>query len=136
MADTGAGVTIAFGTTGFTASFTEVDSGEQTRDAIEDTHLSSSKRTYIAGDLEEPGTLSGTFYWDQSFSTFPATTTTAETVTVTYPLKSGETSNATLAGTGLVTRVKGPVARVGDLMMGEVTVKWDGNTGPTYTAGS
>lgn len=135
-ADTGAGTTIAFGTTGFTAYFTEVDSGEQSRPALEDTYLASTKKTFMPGDLEDPGVLSGSFYWNQSFTTFPATTTTPETVTVTFPLKSGESTNATLAGTGIVTRVKGPVARVGNLMMGSITVQWDGKTGPTYTKGS
>ena len=90
----------------------------------------------MPGDLEEPGGFSGTFFWDQSFSTFPATTTTAETVTVTYPLKSGESSNATLAGTALVTSVTGPTATVGSLMMGSLNIKWDGKTAPSYTAGS
>ena len=32
--DTGAGVTITFGTTGFTANFTEIGGSEQTREPI------------------------------------------------------------------------------------------------------
>lgn len=137
MADTGNGTTITFGTTSFSASWEEIDAGEQTRDAIEDSHLGTTgDKTYMPGDLQEPGEASGVFQWDQSFGTFPATTTAAETVTISYPLKSGESTNATLAGTAIVTRVKGPVARNGEKMMGEMTIKWDGGTGPTYTAGS
>lgn len=134
--DTGAGVTLSFGTTGFTAYFVEVDSGEESRPAIPDDHLASTQKTYMPGDLAEPGTLTGTYYWDQSFSTFPTTTTVAETVTETFPLKSGESTNATLAGTGIVTKVTRPKATTGSLMMGSIEVQWDGKTGPTFTAGS
>lgn len=137
MADTGNGTTISFGTSGFTADFTEIDAGEQTRPSIDDSHLGTTdQETAIPGDLYNPGEITGIFHWDQSASTFPPIDGAAETVTITYPLLSGETVNATYAGTGFVTRAKGPVARNNELMMGEITVKWDGKTDAAFTAGS
>lgn len=137
MADTGNGTTMTFGTSGYSLAFTEIDAGEATREPIEDTKLSTTgNMEFIPGDLEDSGEISGVYQWDQSYGTFPATTSAPETITITYPLKSGESTNATLAGSGMVTRIKRPVSRNGELMMGEITVKWDGKTGPTFTAGS
>lgn len=137
MADTGLGATISFGTSGFTASFEEIGSTTFDRPAIETTHLgTTNQKTYMVGDLYEPGQFDAIFQWDQSFSTFPPINAAAETITISYPLKSGESVNATLAGSGFLIASEGPAARVGEKMMGRVTVKWDGVTEVSYTAGS
>ena len=137
--DTGAGVTVAF-SSGFTgAKWKEIDAGAESRGAIDDTYLASTAMTYMPGDLPDYGEFTATFFWDQSFSTFPSTTApgaTMPTATITYGLKSGESTPATLAGTCIVTNVKRPTSTVGGLQMGELTCKWDGKTGPAYTAGS
>ena len=137
MADTGNSATIAFATTAFTASWTEFDLGNETLDALESSHLATTNyKTFVPSDLKDGGTITGTFFWDQSFSTFPSTGT-AETVTVTFPLKSGESTAATFAATGFISDIKRPTVVNGDLMMGELTVQLDGvTTEPTFTAGS
>ena len=136
-ADTGNGTTIVFSSTGFTALFTEIAAGDQTLDMLEDHHLNttSGKKTKMPSDLTDEGELTGTYYWDQSFGTFPSCGTT-ETCTETFPLKSGESTNATLAGTGAITKRGGPTSQNGTLMTGTLTFTWDAKTGPTYTAGS
>jgi len=137
--DTGAGVTIAFsgGTnSGFSGNFTEISGTTESRASIPDHHLESTAMTKMPGDLPDYGSFTGNFYWDQSFSTFPTTNTTPDTVTVTFPLKSGESSNGTLAGTANVVSVEGPSSSVGTIMAGTMTIEWDAKTGPTYTAGS
>lgn len=137
MAQTGKGATIAFGTSAYSLTLKEMDLGEEKRDSIEDTGLASTKVTHVPGDLTDPGEMKIKYYFDQSAaSARPACTTAPETVTVTFPLKTGETTPANMAGTGMVTRVGRPKLVIGTLMEGEATVRWDGRTGPTHTAGS
>ena len=138
---TGQGVTLTFGTSGFTASLHSVTGTERTREPVEDSHLglaSGSEMTFVPNDLIDGGEFTFRYEWNQSFGTFPPITGAAETVTVTFPLRSGETTNATLAGTGFMTRDKGADIELNSasVMEGEGTIKWDGKTGPTYTAGS
>lgn len=137
MPITGNTATITFGTSGFTASFTEIGGTEETRESLDNSHLgTTTKKTYQPDDLYEPGEFTAMFYWDPEFGTFPPISGAAETVTITYPLPSGSSTNGTLAGTGFVTRRKSGDLRNGELAVGEITVKWSGVTGPTYTAGS
>ena len=137
MADTGNGTTLSFGTSGFTANIYSISGATFDREALETTHLGTTAfKEYIADDLVEPGEFEIEFEWNQSFSTFPPISGAAETITVTYPLKSGELTNATLAGTGFLTSSTGPNVANGEIMRGTATIKFDGNTGPTYTAGS
>lgn len=137
----GQGITVAFATSSFTASLVFVGRTEQTRGALEDSHLglaSGSEMTFVPADLIDAGEFVIRFLWNQSFSTFPPITGAAESITITYPLKTGETTGATLAGTGFLTRSAGPDVEINatGVMQGEATVKWNGKTGPTYTAGS
>lgn len=137
MAQTGKGATIAFGTSTYSLTLKEMDLGEEKRDPLDDTGLASAKVTHVAGDLPDPGEMKIKYYFDQSASNArPVTSTVAETVTVTFPLKSGETTPANLAGTGMITRVGRPKLVIGTLMEGEATIRWDGRTGPTHTVGS
>lgn len=138
MADTGNTSTIAFGTTsGFTPDVTIIGGLEQSREALEDTLLSTTgEKTYIPDDLIEPGQLTCTYYYNQSETAFAPIGAAAETITITFPLKSGEGTAATLAGTGFLVNHKSADLQNGELMMGEFTVQFDGKTGPTFTAGS
>lgn len=141
-ADTAVGTTITFGTSGFTASYEEIDAGEDTRSPIEVTDLASTnQKEFMPEDLIDPGETTAIFQWNQSFGTFPPITAARETVTITYPLKTGESTAAKVAGTAFLTRRRGPVARIGaEIMRGEFTLKWDGGhnsgTEKAYTAGS
>ena len=137
MADTGNGTTLTFATSGFTANIYSIAGATFTRDALETTHLGTTGfKEYVPDDLVEPGEFEIEFEWNQSFSTFPPISAAAETITVTYPLKTGETTNATLAGTGFLTSTTGPNVTNGEIMRGTSVVKFTGVTGPTYTAGS
>ena len=137
MADTGNGTTLSFATSGFSANIYSISGASFARDSLETTHLGTTAfKEYVPDDLVEPGEFEIEFEWNQSFSTFPPISTAAETITVTYPLRTGETTNATLAGTGFLTASTGPNVTNGEIMRGSATVKFDGATGPTYTAGS
>ena len=137
MADTGTGTTITFGTSAWTGSVISIGGTTQSREPLEDTHLATTnQKTYVFDDLIDAGDFELEFYWDQSASIFPPISAVAETITVTFPLKSGETTNATLAGSGGVIEATGPDASNGELMVGSMSIKWDGKTEVAYTAGS
>lgn len=136
MAQSGKGASIAFGSSAWSLSLVSVDLGESAKDPHEVTALSDSKIKRQPGDVEDPGSMEVEYYYDQSAASMPAVTSTAETVTVTFPLKSGESQGATLAGTAFVTKVKRPTLVIGTIMKGKLTVQWSGATGPTHTAGS
>lgn len=140
MADTGNSATLTLATSGFTGSIIEIGGSEEARAALEDSHLGTTvHKTYVPDDLIEPGEFTGRYYVDGATSAstgLPSLTAAAETATITYPLKTGQSTPATLAGTGFFIRKKHPDVKNGELMVGEFTFKWDGNTSPTYTAGS
>lgn len=127
--DTGQGATITFGTSAFSVNMKSIGGTEQSREKLEDTHLGSSDfKEYIADDLVDPGEFTIEYFWSlASTAIFPPISSAAETITVTMP--TGET----LTGTGFMTRAKGPDMRIGEIMMGEATIAWDGKTGPTYS---
>lgn len=135
--DTGHGATITFGTSSIAWNWLTIDPGERMREPVNTTYLSSTAPTYMAGDLQESGEAVLTFQFDpHGTATKYATTTTEETVTITWPIAPGGSAGATLAGTGLVTRVKFPQFQTNQLQVGEMTVKWTGTTPPAFTVGS
>ena len=137
MALTGNGTTIAFGTSSFSANVYSIGGSTQTREALETTYLGTSGfKEFIPDALVDGGEAEIEFEWNPSFGTFPPISGAAETITITFPLLSGETTNATLAGTGFLTSSTGPNVANGEIMRGTATVKFDGGTGPAYTAGS
>lgn len=132
----GNGTTIAFTTTAFTASVNRIGGANETRNAVETSHLATTgQRTRIPGTLTDPGTTEVEFEWDQSFTTFPPIDAVPEAITITYPKKSGETVAATEAGTGFLVESQSPTAQDDTLMMGRYVIQWDGLTDRTYTAG-
>jgi len=135
MAMTGNSATIVFGTSGFTANYSRIGGSGMGRESLDVSHLGTSDwKAFQPDDLVDGGEFSCEFQWDQSASTFPPITAVAETVTITYPMKSGETTAATLSGSGFLTGSTGPDLVNGEIMNGEYTVKWGGQ--PSYTAGS
>ena len=122
---TGNGVTIVFGTSGFTANYTRIGGTEMSRESIETTHLGTTDyKTFVPDDLIDGGEFSCEFYWDPASSSSPPISGAAETITITY------TSGETLSGSGFLTSSTGPDAENGSLLSGEFTLKWAGQ--PTY----
>lgn len=138
MADTGNTTTLTLATSALTAAVESIDIGEETREALEDSDLTTTNyMTYIPGDLRDPPELTFNILWNQSDSSFPSTSTAAELCTVTYGLLSGETVNATFTATGFITAVKRPEIANNQIMRASITFKCDGkSTEPTDTAGS
>jgi len=133
MADVGTGGTIVFATQGGSSSVISIAGHEESRGIVDTTHLGTTgQMTSIPNDLEEmtPFTVRIQFLGTAGLPTFAA----AETVTVTHPLLAGGTTAANIAGTAYVTRRKFPDLSVGELMVGEADIVFDGGTGPTWTA--
>lgn len=136
MAMSGKGATITFGSSAYSLSLISVDMGEASKDPHDVTALSDSKIKRQPGDVEDPGQMTIEYYYDQSVASPPANGSAAETITVTFPLKSGEATAANTAGTGFVCKVQRPTLAIGTIMRGKLTIQWSGATGPTHTAGS
>lgn len=139
--DTGLGGTISFATSGFTGNMREIGGATIELDDLETSHLGTTGyKTYTPSDLAEPGEFECEIFWDAEVaaSTVKEVTTqpilgTVESIVKTYPGQAGNTA-ANITGTGYIKSFTRPTMQVGELMMASVTVKWDGGTGPTFTA--
>lgn len=135
MADTGNGATITFGTSSFTAQFHMIGGTTQTRPMLNVSHLTTSaKELFVVGDLYDPGEFEAEFWFNPNDQ--PPIGGAAETVTITFPIPSGSSNGATLAGTGAVSSWTSGQCRNNEVMNARVTVKWTGATGPTWTDAS
>lgn len=132
MASLGFGTAITF-STGFCAEITDVKVGGLSREAVDVTNFGSAGgyKEFIPSDLIDSGELEVELIYDTD--TAPPIGGAAETVTVTFPLKSGETTAATLACTGFLTDSEESVP-IDDKMSQSVTIKFSGQR--TYTPGS
>jgi len=105
----GHGTTIVFGTSSFSSEVVSIDWSGITRDAIDATHLASTapSATQFGGmekippDLADAGELSVEIHTDPD--KIPPVNLVAETITITFPLVTGDSSATTWAGTGFVT---------------------------------
>ena len=135
MADTGQGATLTLATTGAVGVIRSMTLPEFAIDKIETSDLSTTGfKTYIATDLAEPGELTAEIIFDAEDDDVPSFGV-SETVTVTWPIHTtGNTTNATLAGTGFITNFKLPDMQIGELQVATITVAFDGLTDPAFTA--
>lgn len=130
--DTGHGATAVFSITAITSSFTSIDVGNKAKGKIETTHLGTTgNKTFMPEDLDDPGEVTIPYHFDAEAAE-PATGS-VETLTVTLPLAPGQTTAATLAGTGFITNVKRPNLQTNTIQDGSITFAFDGLTGPTFT---
>lgn len=130
--DTGHGAAATFSASGLTLLHTSIDTGEETVDDVEKTHLGSvGFKEYQPGDLNEPGEVTIP-YLHETDKAKPELGV-VETLTITFPLGDGDATPATLVGTGYLKRIKRPNLQTNQIQDGEVMFKFDGRTGPTYT---
>jgi len=132
MASLGFGTTITF-SSGFCASIKDVKIGGLSREAVDVTNFGSTGgyKEFIPSALIDPGELEVELIYDTD--TAPPISGAAEAVTVTFPLKSGETTAATMACNGFLTDSEEAVP-MDDAMSQNVTIKFTGQR--TYTPGS
>ena len=130
---TGLGATCVFGTQGGSYLIRSINGHKETRPKVDDSHLGTTgEATSIPGDLAEleEFDIEILFEGEEGLPTFAA----AETITVTHPTATGESTPANVAGTGFVTGRKFPDMQINTLKIGIITATFDGKTGPTLTA--
>lgn len=133
--DLGSGATLAFSTTSFAAKVIDIQMPEIGVEDYETSTLDTTGfRKFITGDLKSPGSLVVSILAPTGL-TLPVIGTTAETGTLTLPIRTngGEAGAATLAGTGFFKRYKHAKLAVGVLQVAEYEFRYDGTTGPTFT---
>ncbi len=120
--DVGTGAAITFAS-GYFGEITGFSMDGMERPSIDTTHLGTTNaRTFIPGDLYDPGELAVELQFDTQ--TLPPFSATAETVTVTFPLTSGGTTT-TWAASGFLTSFNYDVP-LEDLNTASATVKLSG----------
>lgn len=135
--DTGHGATVTFGTTAWTGKLRGIPTGlTKTLQVVNISHLATTgQQETMPGDLEELGEIDCDVLFE-AVTGLPVTGT-VETITITFPLQaSGATTAANLAGTAFITMIGYPALQTNGEMLGKIKIKYDGNTGPTFTAAS
>lgn len=131
--DTGQGMTATFGTSSLSLAITEITIGAHTIDLLDVSTLASTGfQKLIVSDLKKAGKVKLKFVFVAS-ATMPVVGGAAETMTISWPLYTGDVVAANLAGTAVFTDLKLPDGKLGEVMMGECDYQHDGTTGPTYT---
>ena len=86
----------------------------------------------MVGDLIEPGEVTFTIQFVPT--TAPPVVGSTGTLTLTDAVASGDSTACNWSGTAIITEVNHGSRVKNQLNTMTVTVKWDGGTGPTFTA--
>ena len=118
MAKLGNGSTITFGTSAFTAEIISIDGPDQSREAVESSHMATNNyHTFLPAGLVDGGSLEFEIAYDDSSGEPPITGAT-EVITVTY----GNGSTLSAVFDGFVTGFN-PSAAIDERMTATVSVK-------------
>lgn len=133
-ASTGQGTTVALTTGGSVACVRSITLPTWSMESIDSSCLNDTGyMKKIAADLVDAGTVSVTCVFDLTDEPFSVDGTT-DTITITLPT-AGATSGI-LTGTGFVSEATLPSIEIGGLLEQTFVFTFDGDTGPTYTAGT
>ena len=126
----GATLTLSSSTWETAALLTSLTWDPIARQALETTHLATTNgRSFMPEDLPDYGRLTAEFLHIDAIA---PPYTTAETITVTYPLGSGQSGAATIACSGFLIDYTPGGAVVGEIMRG--TAVWKLTGAMTFTA--
>ena len=132
MLGNGATFVLSSGSVGTVIS---LDPPEETLIDVPDDNLGTTdQHEFVPGEVAETTPLSGVAVFEGG--TLPALGGTPVTGTLTYPLGTGQATGANYAGTGYFNRRKVTELTLDGRVLLEFAFKYDGKTGPTYTAGS
>lgn len=133
MADVGTGLTIVFGTSGFSAEITGVNGNAISRESFKTSHMGTTGgHTKRFGDLVDPGVIDLEFQFDPDEQ--PPITADPEQITITFPIPSGSSNGATLVGTGGIKEWSWG-AELEGLMTASAQIEWTGGL-PVWTDAS
>ena len=124
--DVGTGASIDFGTSNWTGHIENISWGGITRGSIPTSHLlTTGGRTFIVGDLYDPGDLTLDIQYDPDDR--PPFSAVEETITITYPVPTGLSNGADHAATGFIINFPPGQLGVDEKMMSTVTIKLSGD---------
>lgn len=134
---TGSGASITFATTAFVGKYREIGSMTKSIPAIDATTLdiaAADEAISIPGDNPELGEIRCVVRYAGA-QAHPALRT-VETITITLPKESSASlAAANIAGTGFIMSwTPVPNLQRNQLNTAEIVFKYDGGTGPTFTA--
>ena len=129
---TGNTATFVLDTTGAVGEIQSMTLPEWLLEDIDDSHLGTTGfTTYCPADLTDPGEVTLIIIFD-SLVQVPANGV-IETGTLTFPLAPGQSTAASLAGSGYIRRYQLPGLANNELNVAELNFRYDGKTGPTFT---
>lgn len=132
MSDTGTGIAIVFGTSGFTAELLSLNGSGAERGEYETTNMATTgDKTFAPQKLVDQGSIDMEFAFDPDAQ--PPISGATETITITFPLPSGGLTKATLVGSGFIKSFQWG-AELEEKMTATATIRWAG--GVTWTAGT
>ena len=129
--DIATGLEIAFGTSSWTAEIDDSNWSGIERAIIEKTHHGSTQsgsnevggREFVPGAFEDPGTLDLDIFFDPS--DWPPINGAPETITISYRLKSGDSTKATAAGVGFIASMSQALPQE-EMMTATISIKLSG----------
>ena len=126
--DIGTGLTMAFATSSFTAEITSVSPPNRSRPSIDTTHMGSSTRTFMPGDLVDGGEVTMEVHFDPDMDV--PVDQPAEQITITFPLADGGSTAANWQFPGFVISDT-PQAPLDDKMVSTIVIKVAGDVTKT-----
>lgn len=97
--DIGTGTSIVFGTSAFAANLLVVNHNNSSRPVVKTSHMGTTTNdTFMPGDLTDNGEVEVEFQFNPDNQ--PPISGAAETITISFPLSSGESVKATAAFSG------------------------------------
>ena len=131
---TGQGTSVAFTTAGSVACVRSVTLPAWSMETIDSSCLSDTGfGKKIVSDLVDAGSVQITAVMELTDDPFTPDGVN-DTITITFP-NAGATAG-TLTGTGFISECTLPSIEIGGLLEQTITFVFDGETGPTYTAGT
>lgn len=134
VGDTGNGATFVLATTGGSFAIEKISVGEESVNLLDASVLATTDYMLtISAALKTTPEL----VIDVVFATgaaLPNPGSAPETGTLTFPTRSGESTAANIAGTGFVSARKYPDMANSEIQKAQFKFKYDGDTGPTFTA--
>lgn len=131
VTDVGTGSTITF-QSGLIAEILDVNWNGMARSSHETSHMGSANnaKTFVPGKLRDPGEIQVEINFDGDANYWLALIQAAETVTLTFPIPSGDVSGPSLAASGFLTNVdvSDPME---DVMTATLTIKLSGDVTQT-----
>lgn len=129
--DTAHGTTVVFGTSAFSAELVGYTLSGQARVSIDTTHLGTAapganaihNKTFIPSDVSDAGEVTMDIHFNPE--NLPPINSASETITITFPLYSGDTTATIYTTSGFVTGFD-MTGALEDKMTASMTVKLTG----------